>query len=346
MGSTHSRDFESERDAFKERFEANPRADPDVSVDDFERCATVGTGTFGRVILVKDKKDKKPYALKVLKKSEVVRLRQVEHTLSEKRILASVDFPFIVRLFHHFVDSVNLYMALEFVPGGELFTHLRKSGRFGEAKARFYTTQVVMAIAYLHHLKIAYRDIKPENLLIDAHGYLKLTDFGFAKRISHQTWTMCGTPEYLAPEVILGRGYAFTVDWWSLGVLVFEMCAGYAPFTGRTQIEIYEGIVTGAFKNPRHFSSNLRDFIKSLLQTDLTRRFGCMKRGVSDIKDHKWFTSAAVDWDAIFERRVAAPYLPRVPAEDDHHNYEDYDEEPIVDNPLAVDKYRVLFVEF
>ncbi|RKO87241.1 kinase-like domain-containing protein, partial [Blyttiomyces helicus] len=195
-------------------------------LDDFDILNTLGTGSFGRVHLVKQRKTGKHYAMKVLRKSEIVKLKQVEHTLNEKHILEKLDFPFLVSLLGTFQDSTNVYFILEYVQGGELFTYLRKSGRFSNNIARFYAAEVVMAFEYLHASDIVYRDLKPENLLIDHKGHIKITDFGFAKQVADVTWTLCGTPDYLAPEIIQSKGYGRAVDWWALGVLIYEVGCG------------------------------------------------------------------------------------------------------------------------
>ena len=183
----------------------------------------------------------------MLKKAEVVRLQQVEHILNEKVILAQIDHPFIVTLGCTFQDDKLLYMVLEYVVGGEFFTHLRTAGRFDNATSRFYSAQITMIFEYLHDQDFIYRDLKPENLLLDKDGYLKITDFGFAKRVAFKTYTLCGTPEYIAPEVLLNKGHGKGVDWWTLGILNYEMLAGQPPFVDDDPMGIYQQILAGAF---------------------------------------------------------------------------------------------------
>jgi len=315
-----------------------------MSLEQFEQSVTLGTGTFGRVYLVRHKPSNKFYAMKTLKKSEVVKLKQVEHINSEKQILSSIRHPFIVNLYRSFQDEKYLYMLLEYVIGGEMFSHLRRAGRFSNEVTRFYAAEIVLALEYLHSLNIVYRDLKPENLLIDHQGHIKITDFGFSKRVEDRTWTLCGTPEYLAPEIIQSKGHGKAVDWWALGILIFEMLAGYPPFFDDNPFGIYEKILGGRIQFPSHFDPNAKDLIRKLLAADRTRRLGNLKGGAIDIKGHKWFKG--VDWEQLFQKRVPAPIIPEVEHEGDTNYFEKYDD-PVEENPDPPgDPYKPLFKDF
>ncbi|XP_066586208.1 cAMP-dependent protein kinase catalytic subunit 1-like [Prorops nasuta] len=313
------------------------------SLDDFECFPTVGTGAFGRVSLVKNKKNSEYYAMKILDKEEIVKLKQVPHTMNEIKLLLSMNFPLVVYLEYYFADFSYIYMVLPFISGGEMFTHLRRMGKFDDELARFYAAQVTLALEYMHHCTIVYRDLKPENILIDKDGYLKLTDFGFGKMVDGRTWTLCGTPEYLAPEVILSKGYGSAVDWWSFGVLVYEMNAGYPPFYAQNHMKIYEKIVAGKFKFAQHFSETLKDFIKNLLQVDLTRRYGNLKDGTNDIKNHPYFQST--DFLQIYKKEVKPTFVPHSGEPGDASNFDIYDEEE-TKKTEAENRWAKEFAEF
>lgn len=293
-----------------------------ITLDQFDLGVTLGTGSFGRVRFATHKPTAGHWAIKMLKKAEVIRLQQVEHMLSEKAILAVLDHPFIVKLAGTFQDVKYLYMVLEYVVGGEFFTHLRKAGRFDNNTAKFYAAQIAQIFEYLHKQDFIYRDLKPENLLLDAQGYIKITDFGFAKRVAFKTYTLCGTPEYIAPEVLLNKGHGKGVDWWTLGILVYEMLAGQPPFVDDDPMGIYQQILAGKLTFPRYFDRNAKNLIKKLLTADLTKRYGCLKGGAEDIKRHKWFTS--VDFSALYNRTLTAPVIPRVSGAADTSNFDPY----------------------
>lgn len=244
------------------------------SLADFRILRTLGTGSFGRVHLVRSAHNGRYYAIKVLKKQQVVKMKQVEHTNDERRMLKLVEHPFLIRMWGTFQDSRNLFMVMDYIEGGELFSLLRKSQRFPNPVAKFYAAEVTLAVEYLHSHDIIYRDLKPENILLDRNGHIKITDFGFAKEVSTVTWTLCGTPDYIAPEVITTKPYNKSVDWWSLGVLIFEMLAGYTPFYDSTPMKTYEKILSGKIHFPSFMGPDVIDLLSKLITADLTRRLG------------------------------------------------------------------------
>lgn len=303
---------------------------PKVShaLSDFEVVETLGTGTFGRVLLVRlrhrDAADRSAYfALKVLAKTDVVKLKQVSHINSERSILTKVDHPFLVNMVASFQDSKNCYMLMEYVVGGEIFSYLRRVGQFSPDVARFYISTIVLAIEYLHNNNVVYRDLKPENLLIDSNGYTKITDFGFAKEVEDRTWTLCGTPEYLAPEIIQCTGHGTAVDWWSLGILLYEMLVGYPPFYDPNPILIYEKILAGNLVFPEEIDSVSRDLISSLLTIDRSKRLGNLHGGANDIKNHPWFHG--VDWRALQAGKIPPPIVPFLGSPGDTSNFSKYE---------------------
>jgi serine/threonine protein kinase len=287
----------------------NPKA-PFESLANFQQIDTIGTGTFGRVFLTKNIVDNKYYAMKVMRKRDIVRLRQVEHVLNEKNILSSLDHPFIMKLFATFADTRNLYMCFEFIPGGEMFAYLRTARRFNVNTARFYAAEIVAVLEYLHSRSIVYRDLKPENVLLDQDGHIKLVDFGFAKIVTDRTWTLCGTPEYMAPEIIQTKGHNKAVDWWSLGVLIYEMLVGYPPFTNHTPFGIYDKILSGKIDFPSSLDATTVDLLKGLLKVDKSHRLGNLLGGSEDVKNHPWF--ASINWNSVKSRQLKPPIIPEV----------------------------------
>ena len=211
---------------------------------------------------------------------------------------------------------------MEFVQGGELFTYLRSVGKFIPTQACFYAAQVALMFEYLHSYNVIYRDLKPENLLLDKDGYLKLTDFGFAKIVESRTYTLCGTPEYLAPEILTNKGHGKGVDWWTLGVLLYEMIAGIDPFNDDDPMSIYQNILRGIIKFPRKFNKDARSLVKHLLQADLSKRYGNLKNGSQDIKNHRFFDE--INWKLILQKAIVPPYKPNVKSESDADNFGHY----------------------
>jgi len=295
-----------------------------ATLEDFELRATLGTGTFGRVKLVRHKPTGQWLALKMLGKVNIIKLKQVDHIKNEKQILYMLDHAFMVNMIAFFQDKRNLYMCLEYVPGGELFTLLRRENRFRNDVAVFYASQLVLAFEFMHSKNVVYRDLKPENLLIGKDGYLKICDFGFAKIVEDRAWTLCGTPEYLAPEIITQKGHSKAVDWWALGIMIYEMLAGHPPFYDDSHFGIYQKVLAGHIEFTKAFSKDARDLIRKLLQPDRSRRYGNLKNGAADIKAHPWFK--LIDWNAVASKSIRAPYIPKIKTESDTSNFDKYPE--------------------
>lgn len=278
------------------------------SPDEFDVIKTIGAGAFGTVFLVRDTISFYYYAMKTMEKSAIVQKKVVRQIIREKKVLQALSFPFVVPLEFTSKDNGYVYFVVPFEAGGELYTLIKNTGALPEAWSQFYAAQMVLALEYLHHCCVVHRDVKPENILINASGYIKLVDFGFCKIIKTRTWTLCGTPEYIAPEIIMGKGYSYTVDWWSLGVLIFEMSTGYPPFYGANRAKLYDKILIGKFKTPETMSKITKSIIRHFLEVDPTKRYGSLKTGGYDIKSHAWFHET--NWDGILHQKDIPPYIP------------------------------------
>lgn len=311
------------------------------ALNEFKTIGILGKGAFGVVSLVVDTKTDKSYALKAIKKFQIVELGQQEHIVNEKDVMLLMNNPFLVNLRSTYKDKYRVYFLLDVCLGGELFGILRKARCFNEDTSRFFSACVIEAFAYMHGKNIIYRDLKPENLVLDNNGYLKVTDFGFAKKISGKTYTLCGTPDYLAPEIVTGQGHGKGVDWWTLGILIYEMLASFPPFYDDEALQTYRKIVKGRVKFPRFFSPQARDIIKAFLKNKPTKRLGITKQGNIDlIRDHEWFTK--FDWAGLRAFRLKAPISPRVRGPDDISNF---DEIPPEDDDLKPVKAKDDFDE-
>ncbi|RDA91755.1 hypothetical protein CP533_4786 [Ophiocordyceps camponoti-saundersi (nom. inval.)] len=289
---------------------------------DFEILKLIGKGTFGQVYQVRKRDTHRVYAMKVLQKKVIVQKKEVAHTVGERNILvrtAMSDSPFIVGLKFSFQTPSELYLVTDYMSGGELFWHLQKEGRFDERRAKFYIAELILAIQHLHNNDIVYRDLKPENILLDANGHIALCDFGLSKANltkNDTTNTFCGTTEYLAPEVLLDEsGYTKMVDFWSLGVLVFEMCCGWSPFYAEDTQQMYKNIAFGKVRFPRDtLSQEGRNFVKGLLNRNPKHRLGATD-DAEELKRHPFFGD--IDWHLLAKKLITPPFKPKLKSETD-----------------------------
>lgn len=296
-----------------------------LDVSDFDFLKMIGRGTFGRVFQVRKKDTRRIYAMKVLSKKEVIDKKEVQHTIGERNILQqSSSCPFLLGLKFSFQSPGELFLVMDYKGGGELFHHLQKEGRFTEERARFYTAEIVLALEHLHKYNIVYRDLKPENILLDATGHIVLCDFGLSKpnlNPDELTTTFCGTTEYLAPEVLLDdHGYSKLVDFWSLGVLLFEMCCGWSPFYAEDNQQMYKNICFGKIKFPRGvIGDDGKQFVKGLLNRNPKHRLGS-QNDTEDLKKHEFFKS--IDWDLLAARKIIPSFKPHIESDESVSNFD------------------------
>lgn len=312
--------------SFQQRWKRNAKSQ--ASLADFEVIKTLGEGKFGRVMLIRKRVAVKPsyYALKIMNKRTILMRCSVTCVLFEKRILQAVNHPFLVNYRYHFKDNANLYLVLEYVSGGDLFTHLRRAVRFGESQTKFYAAQIILSLEYLHYMGVVHRDIKPENIMVDDQGFLKLTDFGFSKFIGNgMTSTKCGTRVYMSPEILAFKRnfYSFYVDWWPVGVLIYEMSVGRVPFEAANNLELIYKINKHEVRYPSYLKGSRKNIVKAMLHPNLERRLITAR----DIKMEAFFDD--VNWIALYERKVKAPFIPTVRSIMDTSNFDNFKEERI-----------------
>ena len=308
-----------------------------VSLSDFKILKVLGRGTFGKVCLVQYKSTKKYYAMKIMRKNIILEHDQVTHTLLEKNILQNLNYQFLVGMPFCFQTQERIYFVMNFIRGGELFNHLHKSKYFPEEEAKFYSAIIGLALEYLHIHGIVYRDIKPDNILIDEDGYLKLADFGMAKMLKdkEKAFSLCGTPEYFAPEIITREGHNKSADWWSYGILLYEMLYGIPPFYSKNTEKMFKLITKSDLKFPKkiQISDNAKDLIKKLLIKDQDLRLGA-EGGFEIIKNHSFFKG--FDFKALEEKKLEAPFIPTLRGSMDVTNFNSkYTSEEIVTSEIS-----------
>lgn len=305
-----------------------------VNADDFEFLKVIGRGSFGKVMMAKKKDNAKLYAMKILKKKAIIARNQVEHTKSERLILQQLQqlqHPFLMKLRYAFQSEEKLYFVLDYYRGGELFFHLKKKRRFTEREAQIFVAEVALALGHLHRINVIYRDLKPENILLDDDGHICLTDFGLSKQQmnhSNLAHTFCGTPEYLAPEIVTNVGHSKAVDWWSLGVLLYELTIGIPPFYSQNVNEMYKKIQQAPLQFPPQTTLPCKSVICLLLERNPRDRLGSGHDDVDEIKRHPFFKN--IDWTLLYERKIQPVYKPNVKSELDTSNFDQtFTSEPI-----------------
>ena len=291
------------------------------SLDDFKPLKVLGQGSFGKVILVKNENNDKVYAMKILEKQFLIEKHQISHTKTERIALEKLKHPFIVKLNYAFQDNKNLYLITDFLPGGELFFHLKKSAGFKEKVVKFYMSQVLLALEFMHKNNYIYRDLKPENILIDKEGNIKLTDFGLSKIMKPKeiTYTLCGTAEYLAPEILFGQGYDKTCDWFSFGVVIFEMFCGYHPFKSKTK-KIDPTIYLRKTYIPDKVGKDAKDLIEKLFVVNPQKRLGF--NSAQEVKDHPFFKD--IDFDKVINKEYTPPFIPKLDSDTDLRYFDNH----------------------
>ena len=308
-----------------------------VTLNDFKILKVLGRGTFGKVCLVQYKLTKKYYAMKIMRKNVILENGQVKNTLLEKNILQNLNYQFLVGMDFCFQTQERIYFVMNFIRGGELFKHLTNCKFFPEAKAKFYSAIIGLALEYLHTHGIVYRDIKPDNILIDEDGYLKLADFGMSKMIKDQerAFSLCGTPEYFAPEIITREGHNKAADWWSYGILLYEMLYGVSPFYSKDTEKMFDLITKSDLKFPKNIetSEEAKDLIKKLLIKNQDLRLGS-EGGFQTIKNHPFFKG--FDFKALEEKKMKAPFIPTLRGSMDVTNFDSkYTSEEVVTSEMS-----------
>ena len=277
-----------------------------VKMEDFSFIRLIGIGTYGKVFVATKKSNNKLYAIKILNKKQICILKLKKSIKTERILLEKLNHPFLMKLEYAFQSKKSLYLITPFMPGGELNFHINKENFFKEKKAKFYAAEIILGLNYIHENNCIYRDLKPENVLIGQDGHIKLTDFGLSKLCSDfscKTKSICGTPEYLAPEILFENGYGIEVDWWSLGVIIYEMLSGYLPFKIVRNEKITKKVYQKKIKMFSHFSNQAKDLLKKLLVVNPKKRIG-----FEQIINHEFFKD--INWEKIELKKIGPPFIP------------------------------------
>ena len=333
--SLNVKNIENDNNNDKEE-ENEPGLNVKLSYSDFLALKLLGRGSFGEVLLVKLKATGKIYAMKILDKKILKLKNQQNHTKTERDLMVRINSPFIVNIKSAFQDNNNLYLVSEFMQGGDMFFHMHdnQTNIFSLEKTKFYVIELILALDSLHKNNMVYRDLKPENILLDSKGHIKLTDFGLSKILEDgedKAYTLCGTPQYLAPEVLLRKGYDKAVDWWSLGCIMYEMLTGKLPFPFKRGVKLSIKTYEKKIIFPNKMTENAKDLIQKLLVVNPNDRLGSGTDGSESIKKHPFFEE--VDWDSAFEKQLDPPFVPKLKDETDLKYFDTMFTEEKVDGP-------------
>jgi len=297
-----------------------------LTMDDFTLISTLGRGHFGKVLLAERKHSGQLTAIKCLKKAEILARDEIDSMETERNVFKTINtgsqHPFLVSLYATFQTDAHICYAMEYTPGGDLLSHIQHQV-FDEKRSCFYAACVVLGLKFLHEHDIIYRDLKLDNLLLDKQGYLKVADYGLCKEnmsYGDRTSTFCGTPEFIAPEVLTQSDYTTAVDWWGLGVLIFEMLVGEAPFPGETEEQIFEAIVHDQVNYPYQLAMGTTNIIRKLLQKNPSKRLGSGPADASDVMKHVYFRT--IDWDKLLAKKIRPPYVPRLAGQRDLSHFD------------------------
>jgi serine/threonine protein kinase len=297
-----------------------------VGLADFNFIAVLGKGNFGKVMLAEYKATKKLYAIKVLKKDFIIENDEVQSTRSEKRVFLVANkerHPFLINLHSCFQTETRVYFVMDYVSGGDLMLHIQKE-QFGRQRARFYAAEVCLALKYFHENGIVYRDLKLDNILLGTDGHIKVADYGLCKEemwAGQTTTTFCGTPEFMAPEILAEQRYGRAVDWWAFGVLIYQMLLGQSPFRGEDEDEIFDAILSDEPLYPIHMPKDSVDILRKLLIREPEKRLGCGPTDALEVMQHPFF--ADINWDDIYNKRVKPTYIPQLRDATDTSNFDE-----------------------
>jgi protein kinase A len=336
-------------------YRVSANMNPNVTKEKLERIRLLGAGTFGQVWLTRDTKTDGAYAMKIQYKRELIDYNQADGVIREKRVMERMHHPFVMSIVNAQQDDSCLYMMLDLIQGGELRSQMRddKKPFLAEGPSKFYAACMLEGLSYMHRRHFVYRDLKGENVLIDKDGYCVIVDLGFAKYVPDKTFTFCGTPIFIAPEIVLNKGHDKSADIWSLGVLIYEMLFGTNPFfdyddPNIDQKTLFKRIISGKFDFPQHtkahVSNDAKDLITKMLKVDVRERLGCLAGADLDIRSDKWFQEC--DWGKLYRKEIKAPWVPTIKSPFDGENFAEWQEEDKRNLKPLTDREQKHFTKF